>query len=327
MPLKLTDKWVWDFWLARDGSDYHMFYLQAPNTLGHENQRHWNVSIGHAVSHDLRRWQILPDALRPSDPSESPEAFDSYTTWTGSVMKHAGLWYMFYTGGKRSENGLIQRVGLATSSDLMTWQKHPDNPVLEADPAIYELFDTNDVWPDQAWRDPYVFEYEGKFHAFVTARVKDGAPDARGVVGHATSHDLLHWQVKKPVTEAGEFGQLEVPQVVKIGATYYLLFCLGDGQFSEARKARGVKRETGTHYMVANNPLGPYRLLEDDFLVGDESGSLYAGRLVQDNEGSWHFMAFRNVTASGQFLGEITDPMPVRVEEDGRLRVTVTRED
>src|SRR5687767_12256345 len=119
MALRLEDKWVWDFWFAVEGDNYHIFYLQANRALENPDMRHWNVSIGHAVSRDLRQWRILPDALRPSDPTLKPEAFDTYTTWTGSVLQHNGLWYMFYTGSKRSENGLIQRIGLATSRDLI----------------------------------------------------------------------------------------------------------------------------------------------------------------------------------------------------------------
>ena len=66
MTLRLPDKWVWDFWLAQDGPDYHIFYLQAPRSLSDPDLRHWNVSVGHAVSQNLRDWGILPDALRPS---------------------------------------------------------------------------------------------------------------------------------------------------------------------------------------------------------------------------------------------------------------------
>ena len=77
MALRLPDKWVWDFWLAQDGPDYHTFYLQALRSLQDEKLRHWNVSVGHAVSQNLCDWDILPDALHPS----STEAWDDYTTW------------------------------------------------------------------------------------------------------------------------------------------------------------------------------------------------------------------------------------------------------
>ncbi len=29
MALELADRWVWDFWIAKDGPTYHIFFLQA----------------------------------------------------------------------------------------------------------------------------------------------------------------------------------------------------------------------------------------------------------------------------------------------------------
>ena len=37
--------------------------------------------------------------------------------------------------------------------------------------------------------------------------------DIRGVIGHAWSPDLVSWEVRAPLSEPGEFGHLEVPQV------------------------------------------------------------------------------------------------------------------
>jgi beta-fructofuranosidase len=317
MALKLNDKWLWDFWSAQNGSDYHIFYLQSSNSWKYEWQRHFNVSVGHAVSKDLTHWTILEDALKPSD---DIEAFDNYTTWTGSVIKHNNLWHMFYTGSMRQERGVIQRIGLATSTDLIHWQKHSQRPLLEADPSIYETLDFN-RWHDQAWRDPWVFQTaDGVFHMFITARLKDGSADEQGVIGHAVSKDLLQWQVCPPVTEPGEFGHMEVPQLVQIQGKYYLLFTVGHEQYSKARKARGVALQTGTHYLVADNPLGPFHYLTDHFLSGDREGSLYSGKLIQDVQKNWQFLAFKNVS-QGQFIGELSNPMPVRVLTDGRLEL------
>ena len=220
MGLRLEDKWLWDFWLAQEGPDYHLFYLQAPRSLPDPDLRHWHVSIGHAVSADLRNWEILPDALAPSD----GDAWDDYTTWTGSIIRHEGLWYMFYTGAARAEDGLVQRIGFATSADLITWQKYGGNPVLTADPRWYELLDT-DLWHDQAWRDPWLFRHPqtGEFHALITARANQGPADERGVIGHARSADLVQWQVEPPLTPPGEFGYLEVPQLVAMANGRYSL--------------------------------------------------------------------------------------------------------
>ena len=54
-------------------------------------------------------------------------------------------------------------------------------------------------------------------YAYVTARANDGDPEGRGVIGHARSHDLVHWEVLPPVTEPMGFGQMEVPQLVEAG--------------------------------------------------------------------------------------------------------------
>jgi beta-fructofuranosidase len=321
MTLRLADKWIWDFWLAQDGLDYHVFYLQAPRSLGDPDLRHWNVSIGHAVSRDLRDWRVLPDALRPSP--DSSDAFDNYTTWTGSVIRHQDVWYLFYTGGKRSEEGLVQRIGLATSTDLIRWEKHPDNPLIVADRRWYELLDL-DMWHDQAWRDPWVFRHpeRGDFHALITARANHGPPDGRGVIGHAQSEDLIDWEVLPPVSEPSDFGHMEVPQLVGVEGRYCLLFSV-QGSVHSFRWRRRTRQKplTGVRYLMTDNPLGPFHSIGDEPLVGDEIGSLYAGKLVQRPEREWVMLITRMHAPDGTFVGELSDPMPVVVGE-GSLSVT-----
>jgi beta-fructofuranosidase len=319
MTLFLPDKWVWDFWLAEDGPDYHIFYLQAPRSLGDAELRHWNVSIGHAVSQDLREWHVLPDALRPS-PVDG-DAFDDYTTWTGSVIRHEGLWHLFYTGGTRAEKGLVQRIGLATSTDLVHWTKHPANPLIVADPRWYELLDL-DLWHDQAWRDPWVLRHpdEGDFHAFITARVNHGPPDGRGVIAHARSDDLIHWEVLPPVTEPGDFGHMEVPQLVEIKGRYHLLFSAQASVHSARwRQRTGLEPLTGIHYLVAEEPLGPFRLSAGQLLAADVVGSLYAGKLVLNPENEWVMLAARMFAPDGSFVGTLSDPLPITLDRAGEL--------
>ncbi len=323
MALRLPDKWVWDFWLAQDGPDYHVFYLQAPRSLGDPDLRHWHASVGHAVSPDLRNWRSLPDALHPGPTGE----WDDCATWTGCVIQHAGTWYLFYTGCSQAEKGLVQRIGLATSADLIRWQKHPENPLIAADPRWYELLD-RDLWHDQAWRDPWVVRLSqgdtaaGTFHALITARVNHGPPDGRGVIAHARSDDLIHWDVLPPLTEPGDFGHMEVPQLVEIDNRYYLLFCTVSDTHSIARRQRtGLRPVTGIHYLVADVPLGPFRFVSDQFLIGDATGSLYAGKLVMGPDGEWLMLATRMFAPDGSFIGELSDPIPVTIDPDGNLSV------
>ena len=320
MTLRLADKWLWDFWFAQDGSETHIFYLQAPRALLDPELRHWHVSIGHAVSQDLRNWEILPDALCPS----AQPAWDDRSTWTGSIIQHQGLWHMLYTGTSDADQGHnIQRIGLATSEDLIRWEKHPSNPLIEADPAWYEMLDLGQ-WHDQSWRDPYLFQHPqtGIFYALITARVKRGPTDARGVIGYARSTNFISWQVMPPLTEPGHFGTMEVPQLVEIKGRSYLLFStLTHTTAAQRLKRTGLPAVTGTHYLVADNPLGPFSYTTDHFLAGDEIGSLFAGKLIQEPSGEWAFIAWRNVAPDDSFLGELSDPYPVTIDAAGKLGV------
>src|SRR5437773_5059400 len=137
MTLRLRDNWLWDFWHVWQGADCHLFYLQAPRSLSSEELRHHHATIGHAISRDLKNWTVIDDALHPGADGE----WDDLATWTGSVIGHEGRWFMLYSGVNRSEGGLVQRIGLATSADLYMWKKHPANPILEADPRWYEVLD------------------------------------------------------------------------------------------------------------------------------------------------------------------------------------------
>ena len=305
--LSLPDKWVWDFWFAQNGDDYHIFYLQAPKKLKIEQYRHHNANIGHAVSQNLIDWEILPDALTPG----SEGSWDDLATWTGCTVQHESMWYMFYTGVNRNEDGLIQRIGLATSEDLISWKKHLGNPIIEADKKFYELYDSSS-WKDQAWRDPWVFKFNGSFHAFITGRVNYGPLNERGVIAHAESMDLINWNIKAPVTKPGEFGQLEIPQLIHVKNKYYLIFNTYAVNHSRQRLERTkLEAVTGTHYMVADHAFGPFKYVTDHFIMGDKIGTFYNGRMIQSEDGKWRMMACRNFSDDGEFVGIITNPFEV----------------
>jgi beta-fructofuranosidase len=320
MPLRLKDKWVWDFWLARDGPQHHIFYLQAPRALRRPELRHHNATIGHAVSFDLRRWRVLPDALHPG-PAGS---WDDLATWTGSVIQHEGRWHMLYTGINASEGGLIQRIGLAVSENLIHWSKHPANPVLEADGRWYELLDRT-RWRDQSWRDPHVFvdPIHRDLRVLITARSTEGAADGAGVLAHARSTDLVGWEVLPPLTPTGEFAQVECPQLTLIEDRYLILVsCLGEDQSTIRTRRLGTRGVTGTYVLSAPTLEGPYSVSPLPIADSNGLGPLYAGKLVEVHPPGWAFMAFRGA-GDRDFVGALTDPLPLEIHDDGRLQLAV----
>lgn len=311
--LRLADRWVWDSWHADDGERLHLFYLQAPRSLGDPRQRHWHATVGHAVSDDLWRWHVVEDALGPGPPG----TWDDLAIWTGSVIAGPDRWFMFYTGCSAAENGLVQRIGAAVSDDLTTWTKLPGNPLFEADDRWYERRDPN-RWHDEAWRDPWVTADPagGAYHAVITARVPHGPSWAAGVLGHASSPDLVTWEVHPPLTGPTGFGQLEVPQVVSTDQGCVLLFSFDPDGLPHG--AGGPSRRSGTYLAPADGPLGPYAI---DRAVPIGPAGTFAGRLAPDRHGRLHLVAFINHGPDG-FVGEVADPVPldeVWPEDGGRV--------
>jgi len=300
--LRLADSWVWDFWLADDGDRYHLFFLFASRALHDPELRHRRASVGHAVSRDLVSWDRVEDALVAGEPGD----FDAVATWTGSVLRAPnGRWHMYYTGAHDEPDGFVQQIGLATSDDLMTWQKDPASPLVVADPRWYETLDDYD-WVDESWRDPWVFaDPEGHgWHMLITARRNAGPRLDRGVVGHATSPDLMTWEVHPPLSQPGGFGQVEVTQVEEVDGQAVMLFsCLS----SEMEADRPGALTGGVWAVAAPSLLGPFDLSRAVLLTED---TLYSGRLVKDRRGEWVMLAFRAASGSG-FVGDIGDPIPL----------------
>jgi beta-fructofuranosidase len=320
MVLRLSDKWVWDFWFVRDNDDaYHFFYLQAPRALGDPSLRHHNATIGHSVSVDCRDWRVLPDALHPGDRG----SWDDLATWTGSTISYRDKWYMLYTGISRADEGLIQRIGLATSVDLVHWDKHPRNPLLQADPRWYETLGDG-RWRDEAWRDPWLFQHpdDGGFHTLITARSPVGPPEGAGILGQARSTNLVDGEVLPPLTEPGEFAQVEVPQLLRLDGHYTILFSCNAPDHSPARVQRlGFSGQAGTFTLSAKDFAGPYKSGHAPVSgVRGPLGTLYAGKLLEPSPGQYRFIAFRG-DGEREFLGELTDPLVVETDGEGGIRV------
>ncbi|MET8980082.1 glycosyl hydrolase family 32 [Streptomyces sp. NPDC004539] len=302
--LRLPDHWVWDSWYAQDDEGrHHAFFLRASRALLDPDRRHRRAGVGHAVSGDLRSWDLAADALVAAD----EPAWDDLATWTGSVVRAPdGRWHMYYTGVSRAEDGLVQRIGLAVSDDLHTWHRHGDKPLVEADPAWYERLGPDGpgegTWYEEAWRDPWVFPDpagEG-WHMLITARAGHGPVAGRGVVGHARSTDLLHWTVGPPLTAPHGFGHLEVPQVAVVDGHPLLLFC------TNTPHPHGTENRLWT--IPGASTTGPWDITAATPVPCPD---LYAPRLVRAGDGPWHLIGFVD-ERDGVFAGELSDPVPVR---------------
>ncbi len=306
--------WIWDSWIADDGEYYHLFYLQAPRSLGDVALRHLNATVGHARSTDLVQWDVLPEALGPTT-----DSWDDLSIWTGStVCGDDGVWRMYYTATNTRGYGVRdQRVGLAESDDLVTWRKIGGDPLLTADSRWYKTL-PEDVTASETWRDPQVFRDPAGdgWHMLISARGLGHGPNDDGVLAHARSHDLRSWELGPPVCDAGfGFGQLEVAQVKEIDGRWVLVFtCHPQEMTAERRAATG---DYCTWSVPGTSASGPWDIgLARPFTAEPD---LFAAPLVQQRDGSWALVGFRNTEPRGELNFHIADPIPVGLDTHGAL--------
>jgi beta-fructofuranosidase len=314
--LALEDKWIWDSWAVDDGDFFHLFFLQAPKSLGDAGRRHINASIGHARSRDLVAWELLPDALGPR-----PGSWDDLATWTGSVVRaDDGRWRMFYTAINTGPHGLKdQRIGVVESADLVTWIRTTDRQVLDVDPRWYQTVD-NDPTASETWRDPLVFrDLAGDgWHMILSARGLEGEPNNDALLAHAWSPDLTQWEVRPPLTTGGAgFGEIEVPLVHKIDGQYVLVFTCHPKEQSAQQTAKYGSYCTWS--VLGDSPLGPWDITKARPFVAEPD--LFAAPLIQRRDGSWVILGFRKVVPEEDIIFEISDPIPVGIVDGTLARV------
>ncbi len=182
---------------------FHLFY-------GRLNQYSSNTekNIGHAVSDSLTStsWVVLDTAAVRTrgahfDSLGVHPSFDSLHVWAPSITLKGLTYHMFYTGVDKDNS---QRIGLATSTDLVHWTQR-NGSVLDA-----ATLATNDHWLDPApagysqqaqLRDPFVMQdpdVPGDWLMYFVTVPTKYTPDM--VVGVARSHgDLATWESSFPL--------------------------------------------------------------------------------------------------------------------------------
>jgi beta-fructofuranosidase len=207
-----------------------------------------------------------------------------------------------------------QRIGLAESDDLTTWQRVGDRPLIEPDPRWYRTIDGTH---SETWRDPFVFaDPDGDgWHMLITARHPDAPRLSDGVLAHARSADLTSWELQPPLTEPAGFGQIEVPQVRIVDGRHVLVFTCHPEEQSAGQIERFGPHSTWS--VLGDHPLGPWDI--DAALPFEAAPKLFAAPLVQQRDGTWAFVGFLNQEPEGILSFEILDPIPVGLR-DGALQ-------
>lgn len=149
---------------------YHVYYQYNPNAA-QWGDIHW----GHASSADLVHWRDEPIALAPSPGHDAGGCF------SGSLAVVNGQPTLYYTGYTQER----QVQCAATSSDLVTWTKHPERTLVEPPTGV----DPHD------FRDPYVFQHQGWWYMALGASLNH----ERGQCLLYRSADGVAWDYRGPL--------------------------------------------------------------------------------------------------------------------------------
>lgn len=234
---------------------YHLFYQHYPfSDAG--GPKYW----GHVRSRDLVKWEHLPIALWPSTEKGESEIWSGCATINGN-----GQPMIFYTSiaqGKNAGDHAEQWAALG-DDDLITWQKHPANPILTE--QLHGGVKVND------WRDPFIFHHEGRTFMVLGGNLNAGKGGEAVVnIYEAENAALTQWKYRgilfhHPDKEAAS---AECPNFFQIGKQWVLFvspygkvqYFVGDFNAKTCRfepKTRGEVDHAGTFY-------APNTLLQSD---------------------------------------------------------------
>ncbi|MEQ8675349.1 MAG: glycoside hydrolase family 32 protein [Aggregatilineales bacterium] len=193
---------------------YHLFFQYNPY-----GPLWGNMSWGHAISDDLIHWKHLPLALEPTQGGP-----DEAGCFSGCAVDDHGVPTILYTStsGDRNE---IQTQSIATSQDnLITWTKHPSNPVLvDVPPELNQTID---------FRDPFVWNEGHTWFMVLGSRIKD----IGGAVLLYRSHDLIEWEYLNPLLVGDDKRHdhtWECPNFFKIRNKWVLIISTNTGSMAE----------------------------------------------------------------------------------------------
>jgi len=321
LPIRIRDNLL----VLKGRTTMHLFFKPRPGVIGdciphyHDGRYHVfylrdyrdrdSYGLGSAWHHistdDFVHFEDHGEALAQGRIDEQDHTVATGCVYTDDHGKH----HIFYTGiNPYLRTDALHEQGLmhATSDDLITWTKHPDE-IGYADEAIYERHD---------WRDPFVFKHPqtGRYQMILAARVNHGPLFRRGCTGLLTSDDLTHWTVEKPFYAPARYHGHECPDWFQMGDWYYLVF-------SE------YTTHTTTRYVMSRSPDGPWIAPADNQF---DNRAFYAAKSASD--GSRRFLFGWNPTKLGnvdsgewQWGGSLTVHEIIQ-NDDGTLAVRMPPE-
>lgn len=184
------------------------------------------------------------------DKWEEKHVLRPWVIYDGASFK---MWY----AGENAEG--VDRIGMATSTDGISWTKYSDNPVFDVgSPGSWDLDSVNDpcvIFEDNQYKMWYVGQTWGAT-----------AADDLYRIGYATSPDGIHWTrySENPVLTTGSLGSWDDrrvwrPSVISTGSGYVMYYrgaAVGEGSQAKAGVATSSDGVHWTKTAVLSMPAG-----------------------------------------------------------------------
>ncbi|MBE6768650.1 MAG: hypothetical protein E7549_07055 [Ruminococcaceae bacterium] len=296
---------MWDAWYMNVHGTIHAFHLKA-------QPGHWNV--GHVVTDDLLHFRPYPDVLPPLSEETNPDDCQGKFTGCAYYDDVTDTAYVYYT--MRDRRG-AEKIGLATSKNMVDFPLYEGNPVLTADPSL--LLTESRPTGGADCRDMLVMKdpADGRYYGYFAAMANVEGRGPLGVIAVAVSDDLLTWNDQRIVYVPRFTGVLEVPDVFYLDGKWYLTYLTAN-----IYGARGVVNDPNlvyyTLYASADSPLGPFRDSEDNLFLCGNWDSGYSCRSVE-----WQDKRYCLYIDRSDYGAAISLPKEVRVI-NGNLRPCYT---
>ncbi len=184
----------------------HLFYQANPY-----GRQPGQICWGHAATEDFVNWTYLPCALAPS------EGYDRDGCFSGSALTLPdGRHLLMYTGFRENDGGEgYRQVQCIAAGDGCNYVKYEKNPVLSSQ-------DLPEGGSEADFRDPKIWEEDGKYKALVANRAADGT----GAILVYESADGFSWHFSGTLlANNGRYGSMwECPDLFPLDGTDILLF-------------------------------------------------------------------------------------------------------
>ena len=223
--------WIWDAWTCSHDDQLHMYCLalakeNAGLAIAPSARNQYQFHIRHFKSAiDSTDWIDAGAFLLPADSSER-------NIWSGSILPHSSGALVAYTDirWRKPDTPFVQSICLGWSNSIDRYSGPPasvlSDPVRDHAQILdlgYYLSDIEDIGsvngedggPILAWRDPFLFEDEGKLHAIWCAKIAPSVP----AIAHAEivqiddGRYLAHLHPPIELPDAHTYTQAELPKI------------------------------------------------------------------------------------------------------------------